>query len=410
MRTLIHSAYARVRFGRARGAAATLAAALVLGTATARAEDATLGRYLPLYPGLYLDLDYLQDARDRVFDADGRERDTALPTLDGSTRLPLREARARLTWTFPLFESQDLPFFSQRLHTARLTLRYVRADTRGRLAEVVDANPLLARDGSGVGDTTLEFGSFLWGSRHWRDEASVPGNAGLLLIGLNVPTGVYEHEAPVNAGSNHWAFHARLGTALRPWRGAILEAGAGHRLHLRNEEPQFGGLAPSDEGDDSWLDLSLNQRLWRGVHLSLSFTERRGRANRYDSPQFAPNAPPPPNAFSDTVPTPGIYHDDGTALRTAGLSLSGFIGQRWLLGLSFVRPLAGASGEFALPFTNRQPAGCIEGAATCTRSPGETVIVDGLGPARSYASDRWMLSLRHNFGQGDAFSCTGCSR
>lgn len=395
---------------RRRGAYPPLALALVLAAPTVAAEDTTLGRYLPWYPGLYLDLSYAQDARDRVFDADGEERDSAVPSLDGATRLPLREANARLAWTFPLFESQGLPFFSSRLHTARVTLRYVQTDTRGALADYVDADPALTRDGSGVGDTSFEFGSFLWGSGDWRSEGSVPGTAGLLLVGINVPTGVYEHEAPTNAGSNHWAFHAQLGTAWRPWRGAILEAGGGYRVHLRNYQPQFGGLAPAEQGDDAWLDLSLDQRLWPGLHLTLSLAERRGADNRYEDPQYAPNAPPPPNAFSDTVPTPGTYTDDGTALRTAGVALSGFLGQRWLLSLSWTHPLAGESGEFDLPFTNRQPAGCIEGAATCSHTPGDTVTVDGLGPARSHASDRWMLSLRRNFGQGDAFTCAGCSR
>ncbi|SFF62086.1 Putative MetA-pathway of phenol degradation [Fontimonas thermophila] len=387
-----------------------LALACLLALPAAHAEDVTLGRYLPLYPGLYLDLGHLRDARDRVFDQNGDERDTALPTLAGKTELPLRETYARFAWTFPLFESQGLPFFSSRLHTARVTLRHVQTQTDGALAGYVDAQADLKREGSGVGDTTLEFGSFLWGSSNWRSEDSVPGNAGLLLLGINVPTGVYEHEAPTNAGSNHWAFHARLGTAWRPWQSAILEAGGGYRIHLRNYEPQFGGLAPAEQGDEVWVDLSLDQRLRPGLHLTLSLTERRGANNRYEDPQFAPNAPEPPNASSDTVPTPGTYTDKGTSLRTATIALSGFIGQRWLLSLSWTHPLAGKSGAFDLPFTNRQPAGCIEGAATCSQTPGETVTVDGLGPARSYASDRFVLSLRHNFGQGDAFPCTGCSR
>jgi hypothetical protein len=36
--------------------------------------------------------------------------------------------------------------------------------------------------------------------------------------------------------------------------------------------------------------------------------------------------------------------------------------------------------------------------------------VDGLGGARSYASDSVMLTVTHHFGLGDAFSCTGCTK
>ncbi|MEQ1437811.1 transporter [Fontimonas sp. SYSU GA230001] len=394
-----------------RGVIRATSAALLLMAARAQADvaDTTLGRYLPLYPGLYLDLRDAHDPRDRVFDAGGDERDTATPSLAGHSSFPLHEVAARFTWTFPLFESQGVPLLSSRLHTARATLRYARVRARGRLADYVGSRDDLTDDGSGVGDTTLEFGTFLWGGSDWRSEASAPGGAGLLLLGINVPTGVYEHEAPVNAGTNHWAFHAQLGGAVRPWAGALFEAGAGYRVHLVNYEPQFGGLAPSEQGDDAWIDLSLAQRLLPGLHLSVSLAERRGRANRYDDPQYAPNAPAaPPN--SDTYPTPGRYADDGTSLRSAGLALHWFATQRVLVSAGYVRPLAGRSGEFDLPFTSRSPAGCIEGAVTCTTSPGETVRVDGLGPARSYASDHWAVSLRYNFGQGDTFTCVGCSR
>jgi hypothetical protein len=380
--------------------------------AQADVADTALGRYLPLYPGLYVDLSYAQDERDRVFDADGEEQDTATPSLPDPTRSPLREAQARFAWTFPLFESQNIPFLSSRLHTARVTLRHLGTETRGGLVDFIDSRDDLANNGSGIGDTTLEFGSFLWGGRDWRSEGSTPGNAGLLLLGVNVPTGVYEHEAPTNAGSNHWAFHAQLGAAWRPWSGALLETGAGYRVHLVNYEPQFGGLAPSEQGDDAWFDLSLGQRLLPGLHLSASLSDRHGQANLYEDPQYAPNAPTPPATVpeSDNFPTPGRYEDDGTSLRTAGLALHWFVAQRLLVSASYVHPLSGRSGEFDLPFTNRQPAGCIEGAANCTTSEGETAHVDGLGPARSYASDRWALSLRYNFGQGDAFTCVGCSR
>jgi hypothetical protein len=366
------------------------------------------GRYLPLYPGLYLDLGYAQDERDRAFDARGDERASALPNTGDGISFAERRIDATFTWTFPLFEGRDLPFLSSRLHTARVHLNYALSDTEGSLADfIADSDGDLRSDGSGIGDVGFEFGSFLWGGGDWRTRGQPAPSSALLLLGIRVPTGVYDHNAPINAGSNQWALQATLGSQYQPWSGARLEAGYRYRLHLRNHQPQFGGLAPVEQGDDQRLDMSLHQSIRGGWSAGLVFTVLRGANNVYEDPQFAPNAPAPPNG-ADNFPTPGQYRDDGIGLDLVGLVLEGFISQRLRARLAWLHPLAGQSGEFDLPFTNRRPAGCIPGALGCQLSAGDTVRIDGLGPARAYASDRLQLSLTWQFGQGDAYTCPGC--
>lgn len=394
-----------------------LLAGLLLAPAAHGADPLPqMGRYMPLYPALYFSGGYEQDEADRSYDQAGRERASAAPN-SGSSQLPARRLHADFTWYFPMFEAAGLPFFSTRLHTASIRLRHARAQTEGALADFVantedDARTEaddLRNNGSGIGDVEFEFGSFLYGSANWRERRRTP-LAVLLLAGVRAPFGNYDRDAPVSAGTNTAAAHVQLALHAQPWRGGLVDAGVGLRAYVKNQDPAFGGLVPVQQGDDMFWDLSLAQRVGGGLYLGAFASGREGDPSLYENPRFAPNMPAPPDTTpeSDNFPVPGRYQDSGTALRSAGLSLSYFLSQRWLLGLHWVHPLSGRSGEFDLPFVNRQPAGCTPGATGCQITPGETVRVDGMGPARTLASDRLLLTLRFNFGQGDAFTCTGC--
>ncbi len=250
------------------------------------------------------------------------------------------------------------------------------------------------------------------GSSNWRERSETP-YALLGLIGLRLPTGSYNRDAPSNPGSNTIALHAQLGFYARPWTGAHLDGGVGYRAYLKNQDAAFGALAPTNQGDDLYWDVSLAQRVVSGVYVAAFADGREGDANAYENPRFAPNGPPPPNTTppSDNYPAPGVYRDAGTERIRAGASLYGFLGQRWLLGLHYAHPLSGKSGEFDLPYNNRQPAGCTVGSTGCMVTPGGTAEdVDGLGPARVFASDRFTLSLQYHFGQGDSYTCVGCKK
>lgn len=371
---------------------------LIAPLAQAAEPAPAFGRYLPLYPGLYADAGFTVDAGDRAFTQSGARADSATPGDGIDVKFPQTRAQVDFTWTFPMFESRDLPFFSDRLHTLRIALPYLQSQAKG----------LSGGAGSGIGDARLEFGSFLYGSQDWRTRPDTP-LAVLLLAGISVPTGSYDPDAPVNAGDNHYAWSATLGAHWRPWSGGFVEAGAGYRWNERNHEPAYGALAPAREGDVQLYDFSFTQRVLPNLYAGLFFADREGARDLYVNPRAAPNAPVPPGGASN-APVAGRYHDDGTALRRLGLQLHGFLTQRWMLSASYAHPLAGKSGEFSLPFENRTPAGCIPGALTCAVSAGGTVREDGLGAARVFASDSFGLSLTYSFGQGDAYTCVGCRR
>lgn len=388
------------------------ALAVLAGTAQAEAPP-QLGRYLPLYPALYVQTNISVDQRDAVFTASGKEQRTAVPSLSGSSSLPEQRLDTMLAWTFPLFET--LPFSASRLYTARIHLGYASDKAKGALADFArdtsdDASTQadsLRTSSSGLTDLMLEFGGWLYGSSNWRERSDTPF-AVLLLGGLRMPVGQYDRDAPANPGSNTLAVHGRLGLYSTPWQNAHLDAGLGYRRYFKNQDPAFGGLAPSNQGNDLSWDVSLAQRLMPGFYIAGFADGRHGKTNAY-SPRFAPNAPPPPLA-SDNFPTPGSYRDDGTELLRAGASLYGFVSQHWLLGLHYARPLSGKSGEFDLPYSNRTPAGCTVGSTGCNVTAGGTVHVDGLGTARVFASDSFTLSLQYNFGQGDSYTCVGCKK
>jgi hypothetical protein len=394
-----------------------IAAALHGGGASAQQDlPPQFGRYMPLYPGLYFDAGVMQDDRDRSFDANGREQPSATPQAPGGkTGFPEDAAVAAFTWHFPMFESQGLGFLSTRTHMARMTLRYADTRTEGALADFIaddtdDARSEaddLRNNGSGVGDLTLEFGSFLAGSKDWRTRTRTPF-AVLLLAGVNVPTGVYERDGPSSVGTNTWWFQGKLGLHWQPWEGGYLDAGAALRDYLNTDESMFGGLAPFKQGDDTFYDIGYTQRLARDLYAGLTLGFRYGDDNVYRDPQYAPNAPPHPDASTDTYPTPGHYRDDGTELKTRTLSLSYFVTQRWMAGLHYTHAQDGRSGQFLLPFSTKSPSGCIPGAVNCTIGAGDTILVDGLGGARVFSTDRLTLTITHSFGLGDTFSCTGC--
>lgn len=375
-------------------------AALALTASVQAVEDAELqrfGRYLPLYPGLYANASLAHDPRNAVFDQNGDERGSTTPNSAGNSEFPETRAALSFQWYFPMFESDALPFFSGRLHTARMTFRAVSNDTEGDLDTFIDNNGL-ENNASGVGDLTLEFGSFLLGSENWRERKTTPF-ALLALVGVTLPTGEYDVDAPTNAGSNEFSFHGGLGAHWQPADGWLVDGGLAYKTFDNNEEPAFGAQAPAQLGDLVLADLSVARRLPHGLYLSGFLEYQDGDANEYKNPRFAVN-PPVPAAGMENVPTPGRFKDDGTSLLTAGVSLNGFLAQNWLAGVHVIAPLNGESGEFTLPFSS-QVAGCRL-LNNCMPAPsGQSVTVDGLGGARSYASNIVMVTLGYSFGRGD---------
>lgn len=402
-----------------RHVAALLAAAAALpiaGAATAAEPPPQFGRYMPLFPGLYITGGYAQDDRDSVYDQTGEKRDSASPSAGGSTAFPEKTVTTEFLWHFPMFEAAALPFISSRTYFARAALSYTETRTEGRLA-VFAADPSddnateadkLENNGSGIGDLTLEFGGYLYGSPSpgWRARERTP-LAVLTSLAVNLPYGNYNRDAAISSGTNTTWAQARVAAHWQPWLGGFVDAGYAYRAYFQNYDAAFGRTMPTDPGDDQLIDASLAQRVLPGLYAGAFATRRTGAANRYESPRFAVN-PPPPTQTTSMSPVPGYYYDDGVSLTTAGLSLSYFVTQRWLAALHYTRPLAGSSGEFDLPYEEHSPAGCKDGATNCSLAPAGSVHVDGLGQARAYASDRLMLTLTHSFGLSDTFTCTGC--
>ncbi len=372
----------------------------------------------PFYPGLYMTTGYERDARDAVFDQQGHRADTAMPTRDGVTSFPESRIQTQLSWYFPLFEAYGIPYISDHLFISRIRLGY--QDTRaegsldGFIATNPDVRPRTSSGGSGLEDIVFEWGSFVFGRRDWRNSPTMDNRFSMLaLVGLTLPVGHYDRQAPVSPGNNALAWHARLGLQWQPWAGSSLDGGLAYRWHDENPEPAFGGLTPARRGDDLLLDLSLTQRLLPRFHLTAFATARDTGANEYSNLSYAPNAPPAPAppllGTSRSYPLPGTYRDDGTRLFSAGASLHFFATQNLLASLSYTRPVSGRSGQFPLPFTQEQclPGG-TGGALTCFEGDGPTLLQDGAGAARTFASDSWMLTLTYKFNEKELFPCTGC--
>ncbi|MGH8454281.1 MAG: transporter, partial [Nevskiales bacterium] len=329
----------RQNHGVGRLIAVLLAGLTGAATATEAPQPQPFGRYMPLYPGMYVNTSLGHDPRDSVYDQNGDKEDTATPRLAGSNEFPETRAALAFNWYFPMWESDQFRFFSSRLHTARMTFRAADTETRGSLENFISANGL-ENNASGIGDLTLEFGSFLTGSDNWRERKTTPFSV-LALVGVTVPSGEYDADAPTNTGSNAYAFHGTLGLHWQPSDGWLFDGGLTWKTFDNNEEPAFGANEPAQLGDLLIADASLTRRVLGNFYLSGFLQYQDGDANQYENPRFAVNTPPTPIGREGTEPVPGQYRDDGTQLLSAGLSFNWFVTQDWLAGLHVVAPLDG---------------------------------------------------------------------
>lgn len=376
-----------------------LALALVFSTANAEPVALEFGRYLSKYPGMYSTWSYSDSARDTVFDANGRETNSVTPTFGPGVAFPEQRGTVQLEWHFPWFETEALPFISSRLWTARATLGYSKLGTDGPINNFVAADP--PREGlvsktDGLTDIQLAFGPTLYGSDNWRERKSTPLSV-VLLGQFSVPTGERDPGSPNNAGSNVFSWGATLG-AHAQWSGFLLDAGLGQRLYTRNEEPAFGGHEPTRRGADTVFDATVARKLISGWYLSASYSMREGDANEYSNVRFA-NNPPAASIGNETFPDPATQRDGGTDEQRLDLAAHWFARPDLRLSLRYVLPQSGSSGEFNLPYLQQQQN--CQSSNNCNPQPNGSRPVDGLGSARTYASDYWMLTITYSHEQGD---------
>lgn len=370
---------------------------LLLACGVARAEPQALefGRYLVKYPGLYSTWTYSADARDRVFAQSGDEVDSAAPTFGGGVAFPERRGRVQLEWHFPFFETEALPFISSRTWTARATLGYSKSKTEGPINSFIAANGLV-NESSGFDNVELAFGPSLVGGGNWRAQTQTPFSM-LLLFNLGIPSGERDPDSPNNTGSNVFSYGATLGVHAQ-WQRLLFDAGLARRDYAQNEEPAFGAHEPTRRGADTELDVTVAGKLFTGWYLSGSLFARDGDTNEYEGVRFSQN-PPSAGTGMETFPDPGVHRDGGTEQRRVDLAAHWFARPDLRLSLHYVKPLSGQSGEFDLRYLEQQDN--CRATNNCNPQPNGTDRVDGLGAARSFASDYWMLTITYSHEQGD---------
>lgn len=374
-----------------------IALTALMAVTGAQAQPATLefGRYLSKYPAMYSTAGFSDNPRDEIFDENGRRTNSVTPTYGAGVAFPEQRGTANLEWHFPWFETEALPFISSRLWSARATLGYAKLATTGPINNFITANKLVEKS-DGITDLSLEFGPTLLGSSEWRTRKSTP--LSLFLLGyMSLPVGARDADSPNNAGGNVFAFGGTLG-AHAQWLGFLLDAGATYRTYQRNEEPAFGAQEPSRRGEDTALDATLARQIFGPVYLSASLYARQGEANEYSKVRFA-NNPPNAGAGMDTFPDPGTFRDGGTRELNLGLGAHWFVLPRLRLSLNYWLPQSGKSGAFDLRYLQQQQN--CQATNNCNPQPNGSRPVDGLGSARAYASNLWMLTLTYSHGQGD---------
>lgn len=350
------------------------------------------GRYLAMVPGLTLDATLSYDARDEVYGEHGERQSSVAPAYGEGNRFPETRLTLDFNWHLPLFEADAIPFVSSRLWNARARLGYAQTHTRGPIGDVATAEGGPSAK-SGIGDLELAFGPVLYGSADWRTRTSTPLSV-LLLAEIRLPTGARDPASPNNVGDSTYAYGGRLGANWQPQgllSGFLVDAGLRYRVYGGEQEPAFNAQAPTQQGADLSFDTTIARRLWRGLHAQVSYTLRDGAANEYRKVREAAT-PPPADRLMETFPDSGAQHDRGTREQRLQFGLGGFVTQRFWLGAQYSLPLSGRSGGFDLPY-QQQVAGCRV-VNMCMPMANGSAHVDGLGSARTYASDLFMLNLR----------------
>lgn len=350
------------------------------------------GRYLAMFPGLTLDAALSYDARDEVFGEHGERQSSVAPAYGAGNRFPETRLTLDFNWHLPLFEANAIPFVSSRLWNARARIGYAQTSTRGPIGDAANAagSP---RAKSGVSDLELAFGPVLYGSADWRTRTSTPLSL-LLLAEIRVPTGARDPDSPNNVGDGTYAYGGRLGANWQPQgalAGFLVDAGLRYRVYGGEQEPAFNAQAPTQQGADLSVDATIARRLWRSLTAQVSYTLRDGDANEYRHVRTAAT-PPPAGLLMETFPDQGPQHDRGTREQRLQFGLGGFVTQRIWLGAQYSLPLSGRSGGFDLPY-EQQLSGCRV-TAVCMPMANGSAHVDGLGSARTYASDLFMINLR----------------
>jgi len=355
------------------------------------------GRYLAKYPAMYSTSAFSADPRDSIYDASGRSRDGVAPTYGADSAFPQKRFDLQFEWFFPFFETEAIPLISDRTWTARADLGYSHLSADGGIADYARSHGLKESQ-SGITDIALHFGPVLYGSDNWRERADVPLSI-LLLADFTIPIGRRHPDAAVNAGTNTFSYGATLGGYWRPIKGLFLDAGAHWRAFAKNDEPAFEGQEPSKQGSQLSFDATLAAKLWGPIYASGSYLDVRGEVNEYSGARASAH-PPSAGLLMETFPDARNAKDDGIRDRRADAALHWFVLQRLRLSLHYVMPVGGRSGEFDLPY-QQQLLDCVALPTGCTPTPNGSDHVDGLGPARVYASNYFLLSATWNFSQGD---------
>jgi hypothetical protein len=388
-----------------RGPALAAAAAALVGLPAAALEPPLpdLAGHFPLYPGLYASTNLSWTRGSRSFDKDGDRKDAFPATSGRSDSAEALRGELSFAWTFPLFQDEGIPFLSTRLHTFRVIFRgSPRLGLSGAFADFA-ADRGVSEPEDGLGDLSFEAGSWLVGTGHWRD--GEPDRFALLaLLALDLPVGAYDPDAPVHSGTNVFAFRPTLGAFARLGPRTFLDGAVAYEIPGRNDEAAFGRLDPTEPGARLFFDGAISWRIFPSIYLSGFLRYWKSRPNAYEDPQFAPDAPPPSPGF-ESRPVPGRYRDDGAWLLLLGPGIDWFATQRMRLGFHAYFPVAGAGGQFVLPFEQR-PQDCAELAPDepgCAPVPAGQATVDGLGPARAVASPVLWFGMTYGFPQGGSW-------
>ena len=320
-----------------------------------------VSEYARLAPGPYDEASLIYSRIEDVYDRDGRKTTLGAPFVPPGEHVDLAQLTLKWLWVGQPFRDSGLWFLSEREQFCRLigTLGWQQAS-----GAAVERSRRFGQNsgGSGMGDLFGLCG--VYGREHRWGPLKFNG---LGSVTVKAPIGSYETDSLLNVGTNYWSWIPQLALHAELFGRIYLDGTLAYQINGHNDDPAYGGLAPSDPADVRNAELNLAWKFserWF-ADIGFSFRETVG-ANRYADVDITNTEPLPAEQACQTLsldpaacaatslfflrPQPGEYRDAGIEGHIVTAGIYHVYRSSSVLSLRALIPVDGRGGQIDVPF------------------------------------------------------------
>lgn len=320
-----------------------------------------VSEYARLAPGPYDEFSLIYTRIEDVYDRDGRKTTLGAPFIPPGEHVDVMQLTLKWLWVGNVFRDSGVGFLDEHDQFCRAigVLGWQQASG----AAVERSRIFGLNSGSaGLGDLFGLCG--VYGRDHRLGPLKFNGLGSTMV---KFPIGRYEQDSLLNTGTNYWTFAPQLALHAELYGRLYFDGTLAYQINGSNDEPAYGGLAPSDPADVRNAEINLAWKFTEHwfADLGFSFRESAG-ANRYDKVDIANVEPLPaedacrtlaldPGACAATSlfflkAQPGKYRDHGIEGSIVTTGLYYVYRSSSVLSLRALLPVDGRGGQVDVPF------------------------------------------------------------